>query len=284
MMPVASEFAVAPAGPVVAGERGRRTRERSLTGLLRHGWVLTLGALLRWRRDPATMLESLLMPMVLLATLNIVLGKGISEITGHSALYGSVPLIAMVAAMSGSMLGAVGLMRLRTGGLLSRLWVLPINRASGLVARLAADAVRILVTTAVLLGVALLLGFRFRQGVVHSVAWLFVPITFGLAFSLIVITVALYSAKTLVVEATEIVWGSLMFFSTGFLPLSQYPNWIQPVVEHQPVSRAVDTMRNLALGGPVLEPLGELLLWCAGIAALCAVPVTIGYRRASMRG
>ena len=37
---------------------------------------------------------------------------------------------------------AVGIMRERTDGLLSRLWVLPVHRASGLLARLAADAVR----------------------------------------------------------------------------------------------------------------------------------------------
>ena len=46
---------------------------------------------------------------------------------------------------------------------------------------------------------------------------------FGLAFTTIVITVALYAANTIVVEATEVVWGLLMFFSTGFVPLDQYP-------------------------------------------------------------
>ncbi|MGZ5393572.1 MAG: ABC transporter permease [Mycobacterium sp.] len=247
-------------------------------------WVLTARLLRRWRRDPTTVLESLAMPVVLLVTLNIVLEDGISQVTGHSALYGSVPLIAMVGAMSGSMVGGIGLMGERTDGLLSRLWVLPVHRASDLLSRLAADAVRIVVTTAVILCAGLVMGFRFQQGFLASVAWVFVPTVFGLAFTVIVITLALYAANTIVVEGTEVIWGMLMFFSSGFVPLDQFPRWIQPVVQHQPVSYAVEAMRGLSLGGPVLAPTVGMLLWSAGIVVACAIPMAIGYRRASMRG
>ena len=113
---------------------------------------------------------------------------------------------------------------------------------------------------------------------------MFVPTLFGLAFTVIVITLALYAANTIVVEGTEVIWGMLMFFSSGFVPLDQFPRWIQPVVEHQPVSYAVEAMRGLSLGGPVLAPTVGLLLWSAGIVAACAIPMAIGYRRASMRG
>ena len=224
------------------------------------------------------------MPVVLLVTLDIVLGDVVSQVTGHSALYDSVPLVAMVGAMTGAMVGGIGLMRERTDGLLSRLWVVPVHRASGLLSRLAADAVRIVVTTAVILCVGLVLGFRFRQGILASVAWLFIPITLGLAFSVAVITLALYAANTVMVEATEVIWALLMFFSTGFVPLDQFPHWIQPVVKHQPVSCAIEAMRGLSLGGPVLAPMVEMLLWSVGIVAACAIPMAIGYRRASMRG
>ena len=261
-----------------------RISENSPRRLVPQTWVLTARLLRRWSRDPATVVESLIMPVVLLVTLNIVLGDGISQITGHSALYGSVPLVAMVGAMTGAMVGGIGLMRERTDGLLSRLWVLPVHRASGLLSRLAADAVRIVVTTAVVMCAGLVLGFRFRQGILASVAWLFVPTVFGVAFSVIVITLALYSANTIVVEATEIIWALLMFFSTGFVPLDQFPRWIQPVVEHQPVSYAIEAMRGLSLGGPVLAPMVAMLLWSVGIVVACAVPMAIGYRRASMRG
>jgi ABC-2 type transport system permease protein len=263
---------------------GRDAKENSPRRLVVHTWLLTARLLLRWSRDRATVLESLVMPVVLLLALNIVLGDGISQLTGHSALYGSVPLIAMVGAMSGSMVGGIGLMRERTDGLLSRLWVLPVHRASGLLSRLAADAVRIVGTSVVIMCAGLVLGFRFRQGILASVAWLLIPTTFGVAFTMVVITIALYAANTIMVEATEVVWGLLMFFSTGFVPLDQYPRWIQPAVQHQPMSYSIEAMRGLSLGGPVLAPLVAVLLWSVGIAAVCAVPMAIGYRRASMQG
>jgi ABC-2 type transport system permease protein len=228
-------------------------------------------------------LESLIMPVALLATVNIVLGNGVSQLTGHSALYGSVPLIAMVGAMSGSMVGGINLIRERGEGLLSRLWVVPVHRASGLLSRLAADVVRIVVTTAVIMCAGLVLGFRFRQGILPSVAWLFVPVAFGVAFTMAVVTLALYTANTIVVEASEIVWGLMMFFSTGFVPAHEYPRWLQPIVQHQPISYVVEAMRGLSLGGPVLAPVVAMLLWSAGIAAACAIPMAIGYRKASMR-
>jgi ABC-2 type transport system permease protein len=258
--------------------------ENSLRRLVPHTWVLTARLLRRWRRDRAAVLESVAMPVVLLVTLHIVLDDGISQGTGHSALYGSVPLIAMVAAMSGSMVGGIGLMRERSDGFLSRLWVVPMHRASGLLSRLAADGVRILVTTAVILCAGLVMGFRFHQGFLASVAFVFVPTVFGLAFTVIVITLALYAANTLVVEGTEVIWGMLMFFSSGFVPLDQFPRWIQPVVQHQPVSYSVEAMRGLSLGGPVLAPAVGMLLWSAGIVAVCAIPMAVGHRRASMRG
>lgn len=67
------------------------------------------------------------------------------------------------------------------------------------------------------------------------------------------------------------------------MPLAQYPGWIQPVVWHQPMSYAVEAMRGLSLGGPVLTPMVATLLWSAGIVAACAIPMVIEYRKASMR-
>ena len=220
-----SQLAAIPSTSYRQGRHRRTgpTSENAWRRLVPHTWVLTNRILRRWSRDPATVFESLVIPIVLLVTLDIVLGDAISQVTGHSALYGSVPLVAMVGAMTGGMIGGIGLMGERTAGLLSRLWVLPVHRASGLLARLAADVVRIVVLTACILCTGLLLGFRFRQGLLESVAWLFIPACLGLAFSAIVITIALYAPSTIMVEATEVIWAALMFFSTGFMPLEQYP-------------------------------------------------------------
>jgi ABC-2 type transport system permease protein len=257
--------------------------ENSARQLIVQTWVQTQRLLIRWGHDAQTIIEALILPCMLLAAINLVFGKPVSSVSGHSALYGSVPMAALVGAVFGSTAGGICLMREREEGLLARFWVLPVHRASGLLSRLSAEVVRILVTTVVVMCAGLLLGFRFKQGIVSALAWLAVPATFGVAFSFVVTTTALYVANTVLAEATGMVVSLLFFFCTGFVPPAQYPSWIRPVVEHQPMSYAVEAMRGLACGGPVLTPMVGTLLWSAGIVAVCAAPMVIGYRKASMR-
>lgn len=267
---------------------GRHRREQqgenSPKRLVPQVWVLTLRILRRWSRDPATLVQSLVMPAGFLVALDIVLGEGLEQVTGNSGLYAQVPLVALVGGMTGAIIGAVGIMREREVGLLSRFWVVPVHRGAGLLARLTSDVVRIVMITLVVLGVGFALGFRFEQGIPAAIAWVFMPAVFGVALSAAVLTLALYSANTIVPQATEIVIAVLMFFSTGFVPLDQYPEWLQPFVEHQPVSYTIEAMRGLSLEGPIAEPVMFTLLWAAGIMAVCAVPLTLGYRKASKRG
>lgn len=237
--------------------------------------------LTRWARDYITVIGAIVLPILFMVVLNIVLGNLAYVVTHDSGLYSIVPLIALGAAITGSTFVAIDLMRERSFGLLARLWVLPVHRASGLISRILADAIRTLVTTLVMLGTGVVLGFRFRQGLIPSLMWISVPVILGIAIAAMVTTVALYTAQTVVVEGVELVQAIAIFFSTGLVPLNSYPGWIQPFVAHQPVSYAIAAMRGFAMGGPVLSPMIGMLVWTAGICVVCAVPLAIGYRRAS---
>jgi ABC-2 type transport system permease protein len=266
-----------------AGRHRIRRGENSIRVLIPQTLVLSKRLVVRWGRNLPTVIETLIVPIVLLGAVNTVLGRQISNLTGDSALFGSVPMVAIVATISGSSIGAVALVRERADGTLARFWTLPVHRASGLLARFVAEAVRIFVTTVVILGAGMALGFRFHQGVLPALAWLMVPVIFGLAFATLVTAAAFFSATTTLVEAISLVNTLGIFFCTGFVPLNQYPDWVQPVVEHQPMSYAVEAMRGLSLGGPVLWPMTATVLWACGIIAVCLGPMVYGYRKASMR-
>lgn len=254
--------------------------ENSVRVLASSTLLQTKRILTRWARDFVTVIEALIFPILFLLVLKIVLGTLIYTMTHDNAMYSIVPLIALGAAITGSTFVAIDLMRERTSGLLSRLWVLPVHRASGVLARILADAIRILFTTIVMLLAGVAMGFRFRQGILPTLMWFTVPVILGVAFAASVTTVALYVGQVLVVEAVEVAQALAIFFSTGLLPLDQYPTWIQPVVAHQPVSYAVAAMRGLSTGGPVLVPYVATLLWAAFFCATNAIPLAIGYRRA----
>ncbi|MFC6011010.1 ABC transporter permease [Nocardia lasii] len=257
--------------------------ETSAVSLLRSTLIQTERLLVRWARNPITLLETLLIPCLLLVMLDIVVGGQIEKFTGEDALYGSVPMVALVGALSGAVAGGVLLGRERDSGLLARFWVLPVHRASGLVARILAEGCRILLGTLTVVLVGFGLGFRFHQGPLAALVFLLIPMLFGLAFATIVTAVAVYSAKASLVEGITILTSLMMFFSTGFVPLVAFPTWIQPVVRNQPMSVAVDTMRGLSDGGPIARPLLLTLAWSGAAIILFAVPAAIGYRRASRR-
>jgi ABC-2 type transport system permease protein len=252
-----------------------------LRNLVPQTLIQTRRLLVRWRRDPVTMVQSLGFPALLLVMIDTVLGHQVTAYSGASALYGSVPMVTLVGVMSGSLAGAITLGRERDAGLLGRLWVLPVHRASGLMARIVAEAVRILTCTVMLFAVGLALGFRFHQGIPAALALLGVPVLYGLGFATLVTAAAVFTVKSALVEAISLGSSLMMFFSTGFVPLAAYPAWAKPIVAHQPMSYAIEAMRGLSLGGPVRGPLLSTVAWSVGAIVVFAIPAVVGYNRAS---
>ena len=255
--------------------------KNALAALLSQTMVLTWRLLIRSARNPMTLVHAVLLPVAFLLTLKVVFGDSITSSTGENALYRSVPLVALVATMSGSTTGVVGISAERFDGFLARMWALPIHRAAGLLSRLASETIRLLATTLVLLGTGIILGFRFHRGVAGALMWVAVPVIYGVAFAAVATTAALYWPKAVLVEAMQPVIILGAYFCTGFVPLDRYPDWVQPLVRNQPMSPAVDAMRGLSVGGPVLAPMISAMLWCAGMFLVCLWPITVGYRRAS---
>ena len=266
--------------PDGAGDTGVHA-ETSLSSLLAQTGMLTRRLLVRLVRNPITIAFALMLPVLFLLTLDVVLGDSIEAITGENGIYRSAPLMALVAAISGSAVGMVGIIGEQRDGFLNRLWVLPLHRGAGLLARLFAESIRLVATTAVILMVAVILGFRFREGTAAAALWLTVPVIFGIGFAFVVTTIALYWPKDLLVDAIQPVAGLGLALCTGLVPVDKYPDWIQPFVRYQPMSTAVDAMRGLSIGGPVLMPMLATLGWSLGIVAVCLWPIMVGYRKAS---
>ncbi|MEV0293128.1 ABC transporter permease [Nocardia sp. NPDC050710] len=234
-----------------------------------------------WARDPATTIQTLIYPALTLLMFHVVLGNSISAATGKPAVYGQVPMITLVAAMSGAVVSALGFKVEKATGLLGRFWTMPVHRAAGLTGRLLAEAVRVLVTTLFVIAVGFALDFRFDQGWLAALAMIGIPVVFGVGFAVLVTALATITEGVMLVSLISIVNTLLMFFNTGFVPVGAYPVWLQDVVENQPMSCAIDAMRGLSYGGPVAEPLLKTIAWTVGIVLVFAYPAISGYRRAA---
>jgi len=258
--------------------------ENSFRALWEHSRLQCGRLLLRWARDPATMIQALIYPALTLVMFRIVLGDSITAATGRPSIFGTVPMIVLVGAMFGSVVSAVGLRAERDSGLLGRFYTLPIHRSAGLVGRLMAEIVRVFITSLVIFAAGVAMGFRFTQGPGATVLIFLVPLLFGLGFALMVTVLATIPGRIPLVEIVSILCTLLMFFNSGFVPVMAYPTWLQPVVANQPMSCAIDTMRALAVGGPVAEPFLKTLAWSLGTVVVFVVPAVRGYRRAAQEG
>lgn len=246
-----------------------------------HSWIQCKRLLTASLRDPATTIQTIVYPGLTLVMFWIVLDESISSFTGRPAIYGTVPMMMLVAAMTGAVVSALGFKAEKASGLLGRFWTMPIHRSAGLTGRLLAEAIRVLITTSIVLAVGFALGFRFGQGPWAALALMGIPILFGIAFAVFITAVATVTEGPLLIQLVGLLTNLLMFFNSGFVPVIAYPAWLRSTVENQPMSCVIEAMRGLSYGGPVAEPLIDTLLWVGGTILILGYPAVRGYRKAA---
>jgi ABC-2 type transport system permease protein/oleandomycin transport system permease protein len=165
---------------------------------------------------------------------------------------------------------------------IDRLRSMPMARSAVLAGRLVADTGRMTITILIVLGVGYAVGFRFSNGVLPAILMVVLAIVFGVAICLIAAFTGLAIGDEESVQAFGLIWlFPITFLSSAFVPIPTMPGWLQAFANNQPVTYVIDTMRALALGGPV-----EANLWksVASLAAIFLVfmPLAVrAYRRAS---
>ena len=237
-----------------------------------------------WRRAPTVPTQALLFPTFLLITYKLLIGKSMLRITGTDSLYGLVPMCAVAGAMFGALGAGLSIIGERDSGLLSQLWVLPVNRASALVGRLLAEAVRTVVGAALITAVGVGLGLRFEGSWLAVVPFLMVPALVAVVFSTAVIAIAVRAKSSAALFWLAMPSIALVFSSSGIPPVGMFPSWMQPLIPLQPMAPAIESMSALAKGGPALWPLVLSLGWALGLAAVVGPLAVRGYRAAAESG
>jgi ABC-2 type transport system permease protein len=239
--------------------------------------------LTHWRREPVMAIQALLYPTFLLIAYELLVGKSILKLSGRDSIYGLVPTCAIAGAMFGALTASLAIRIELQWGLLSRLWVLPVNRASALTGRLVAEAVRTLVGSVIVTAVGVVLGLRFEGGLLAVIPFILVPVAVAVVFSTVLIAIAVRSTSSMALMLVGVVSVTAVFASSGAPPIETLPSWARPLVQFQPMYPTVQLMRALAEGGPALMPLLVSFIWALALAAVF-VPLAIsGYRAAAER-
>ena len=244
--------------------------------------VLTGRSLRHILRSPDTIVTTALMPVAMLLLFVYVFGGAVNRGTGagsESYVNYLLPGILLITVASGVAYTAFRLFSDISGGIVERFRSMPIARSSVLWAHVLTSLVAIGVSLLVVLGVALVMGFRSDAG---PLAWLAVAgilFLFTLALTWIAVIPGLTAKSVDGASAFSYPLIFLPFLSSAFVPTGSMPGPVRWFAEHQPVTAIVNTLRNLLAGQPAGADIWAALAWCLGLLVVGYFIATTIYRR-----
>lgn len=228
-------------------------------------------------RNSDALMTSLALPIMLMLLFVYLFGGAIE--TGTAYVTYVVPGVIMLCASFGASLTAVAVTNDMTNGIMDRFRSLDVRGAAVLGGHVAASAGRNLVSTALVLGVAFLIGFRPTASFVDWLA------AVGLLLVAILALSWASAAVGLLAKSPEAAGGFTFFVmflpypSSAFVPVETMPSWIHGFADNQPFTPLIESLRGFLLGTPVGNSPWIALAWCAGILAASIAATGFLFRR-----
>jgi ABC-2 type transport system permease protein len=227
-------------------------------------------------RSVDALLTAVLLPVMLLLLFVYVFGGAI-ETDGRYLDY-VVPGIILLCAGYGSATTAVSVNADMTTGVIDRFRSLPIAASAPLTGHVAASVLRNLVSTVLVLAIALLIGFDPSAGVLDWLGVLGMLLAFMVAISWLGAAFGLLARSAESAGAFSFFVLFLPYVSSAFVPPESMPAALEAIADHQPVTPITETLRSLLLGTPGGDAL-VALAWCAGFAVAGIAAAAFLFRR-----
>ena len=213
-------------------------------------WVLTKRSIARIRREPETLADVTIMPVIFILMFAYVFGGAIL-LPGHGSyheyLIGGMLGMGLAQTAPGV---AVALVTDMSTGLMDRFRSLPMSRWAVLVARSIAELLTQLIGAAVVVCVGLAIGWRVHTGVGDVAEALALSLLFGYAFTWAGVCLGMMLRSPEAAQATGfIIFLPLTFVSSAFVPIQGMPGWLQPIAIWNPMSALAAASRQL-FGNP----------------------------------
>jgi ABC-2 type transport system permease protein len=240
---------------------------------------------LHLRRYPIMAISGLITPTVMLLLFVFVFGGAMRSSLGAGASYVNylVPGILMMTLGSGCAATAIGVNMDMTEGIVARFRIMAITRASVLTGRVIGSLIRTLLSVVLVIGIALIAGFRPTAGPAQWLAafGFMALLTFALtwlalAFGMAAKSVAGANSATLLLQ-----FGP--FISSGFVPPETMPAGVRWFAENQPFTSMIETLRGLLLGTPIGHSAIVATAWCVAIALVGYIWARTAYNRDPVR-
>lgn len=256
-----------------------------------HGlWALTKRDLKKWYTNPYQLLISLIQPAVWLGLFgkavnfgSFVSAGGLPQDQQDRILLGIFGTTSYFSFLACGMLAFIILFTSafsgmsvvfdRRFGFLNKALSTPVGRGAVVTAKVMQSVVRSIVQSAIVLGIAVVLGMDTSQftilGLVGSFVFLFL-MAMGLSslFIMLALRSSNWQTQMAIINLLNL---PLLFASNALFPTKLMPAWLQDVVRVNPVSYANDGVRQLLLGAPGANALLIDFAYLIGFAGLFSV-------------
>ncbi|WP_327275577.1 ABC transporter permease [Streptomyces sp. NBC_01224] len=271
----------APAAVKALHDEGRI----GLRGNLRHIGALARRNLLQIKKDPESMFDVLLMPVIFILLFVYVFGGSVGGSMGggrQEYLNYLVPGLMAMMGMNIAMAVGTGVNDDFRKGVMDRFRTMPIARSSVLIAKIVVELGRMMVATLILLGMGFALGMELQTSVLGLIGAVALSAVFGAAIMWIFILLGLAMKTAQAVQGMGmLVLMPLQFGSSIFAPTKTMPGWLQTFTDYNPLSNLADAARGLMMGGPIAHSVWVTLGWAAVITAVMAPLAVAKFRKKS---
>ncbi|MGD0197401.1 MAG: ABC transporter permease [Solirubrobacteraceae bacterium] len=230
----------------------------------------------RLRRYPSMTLLLVGMPIVFLLLFVYVfggqLGAGLARglAAGHNGRAGylnyltpGILLMTVAAAVQGT---AIVVAMDMTGGIIDRFRTMAIARVSVLTGHVLASVIQALASIAIVLGVAIALGFRPTADPANWLAAIGVLLLFTLALIWLATALGLAAKSVETASNTPMFLTLLPFLSSAFVPTATMPAGLRQFATYQPFTPVTETVRGLLTGTSIGGNAVGAIAWSVGIA------------------
>jgi ABC-2 type transport system permease protein len=190
-----------------------------------------------------------------------------------------LPGILLITIASGISYTAFRLFSDMQAGIFERFHSMPIARSGVLWAHVLTSLLANVISLVLVIGVALLIGFRTGTSVAGWLAVAGILVLFTLALTWLAVIPGLTAKSVDGASAFAYPLVFLPFVSSAFVPTDTMPAPVRAFADNQPVTAIVDTIRSLFTGQPVGTGIWTALGWCVGILIVAYVLAGITYRR-----
>ena len=219
------------------------------------------------RRYPVMTISTVLTPTAFLLLFVYVFGGAIGAgLGGASYVNYIVPGILMMTVGSGCAATAVGVNADMTEGIVARFRTMAISRASVLTGQVIGSLIRTMMSIIIVLGLALLMGFRPTASLINWIEALSLIALFTFAVSWMGVVFGLVGKTPAGANSLSLIFVLLPFISSAFVRAESMPVGIRWFAEYQPFTPIIDTLRGLLLGTPIGNSAILAIAWCAAIA------------------